>query len=210
MGPCPVSVPETTHATTRRFALALVLSTLLHAVLGLSAGGYQRAHSPASASTALRVDIVAPAPQMPIELGPETAPLAPVLRRVEQRAPYTRSTRQRPKREQAADTPAPAPADTNYYPARQLDVYPALAAGLDLRHSGNGPVSGRVLLLVMIDAHGSVNDVSVVEAQPPALFDEPARAAFLSARFRPAFKDGRPVRSRVMIEVTYGEETALR
>ncbi len=210
MGPCPVSLPEATHATARRFALALVLSTLLHAVLGLSTGGVHRARSPASASTVLRVDIVAPAPQTPTELAPEIRPLDPVARRVEQSAPRTRSTGQDAHRERAADTPAPAHADTTYYPARQLDVYPALAAGLDLRHSGKAPASGRVLLLVAIDTHGGVNDLSVVEAQPAALFDEAARTAFLSARFRPAFKDGRPVRSRLLIEVTYGEETASR
>ena len=210
MGPCPVSLPETTQATARRFALALVLSTLLHAVLGLNAGGFHRVHSPASASTVLRVDIVAPGPPAASELVPEIRPLAPVARRVEHSAHGTRSTRQDAKRERTADTPAPAPADTSYYPARQLDVYPALAAGLDLQHSGKAPVPGRVLLLVMIDTHGNVNDVSVVEAQPAALFDEAARTAFLSARFRPAFKDGRPVRSRLLIEVTYGEETASR
>jgi protein TonB len=98
--------------------------------------------------------------------------------------------------------------DPTYYGTRQLDVFPMLASGLELsaRAAGAKPAgAGRVLLLVLIDAAGFVNEVSVVEAEPQGAFEEYARMAFVSARFKPALKDGRPVKSRLLVEVDFGE-----
>ena len=50
-----------------------------------------------------------------------------------------------------------------------------------------------------------VDDVSVVEAEPPGVFEGDARRAFLGARFNPALKDGRAVKARVLVHVSYGE-----
>ncbi len=102
--------------------------------------------------------------------------------------------------------------DPTYYPAKQLDVYPALSAPLDLSRvasAGAGGVAGRALLLVLIDAVGTVNDVSVVEVEPAGFAEyaqDEAKRAFLSAHFTPAYRHGRAVRSRVLIEVTYGRQ----
>lgn len=98
--------------------------------------------------------------------------------------------------------------DTTYYAARQIDRYPELVTALDLRFPAGIDVAvsaGYVLLLVLIDAQGRVNDASIVEAAPPGVFDEEAMRALLSARFRPAVKDGRAVRSRLVVHVTYGK-----
>jgi len=103
----------------------------------------------------------------------------------------------------------PEAPDLTYYPAKQLDVYPRLSTQLDLHYRGKAAadnVTGRALLLVMIDEIGSVNDVSVVEAEPASYFEDDARRAFLNARFTPAYRNGRAVRSRVLIEVNYGVE----
>jgi protein TonB len=114
------------------------------------------------------------------------------------------------------DTPRPAstgPAEIpnpSYYAARELDVYPALLTALDLHYRDSAwaaDVKGRVLLLVRIDANGIVEDVSVVEAEPAGYFEEQARRALASARFRPALKDGRAVKSRVEVEVNYASDT---
>src|SRR5205085_2100141 len=67
--------------------------------------------------------------------------------------------------------------DATYYPARQLDVYPRLTSTLELRYSAKGGaanITGRTLLLVLIDEGGGVSDVSVVEADPPGYFDDDA------------------------------------
>jgi periplasmic protein TonB len=108
----------------------------------------------------------------------------------------------------AASGPAEIP-DPSYYSARQLDVYPTLVSGLDLRpavDAVSADADAYVLLLVLIDATGVVNEVSVVEARPLGRFDDAARHALQSARFRPAVRQGRAVKSRVLIHVSYGSD----
>jgi len=74
-------------------------------------------------------------------------------------------------------------------------VYPEKGAELG--------VDGKVVLLLLIDETGVVKEVSVVEADPEGIFEESALAAFREARFAPAQKNGRAVKSRVLIRVTY-------
>jgi TonB family protein len=103
---------------------------------------------------------------------------------------------------------APAP-DLTYYPTAQLDVYPALSTALEFRtEAAAAGVTGRALILVLIDNLGVVEDVSVVEAVPAGYFEEDARRAFMAARFTPAFRAGRPVRSRVLVHIDYDAEAA--
>ena len=111
------------------------------------------------------------------------------------------------------DAPAPLPAlelpvplDTTWYTARQLDVYPQPLSMPQPVYpepaSANG-VHGEVTLLVLVDEAGTVREVSVVEAQPEGYFEAAALAAYQDVRFEPARKDGRPVRSRVLIKVAF-------
>lgn len=103
--------------------------------------------------------------------------------------------------------------DPTYYAARQLDVYPALLTALDLRDGSatTASVNGHVLLLVLIDGNGVVENVRIVEAEPAGHFDDHARRAFENARFSPAIRNGRAVKSCVLIELNYGgAETASR
>lgn len=65
-----------------------------------------------------------------------------------------------------------------------------------------------MLLTLLIDEAGSVNEVSVVEAEPAGNLEGAVRRAFASARFSPARKDGRAVKSRVMISVSYNSGEA--
>ena len=186
-----------------RFAAALVLSLAVHAMLGASGGaGSRRQQSGVPPPDALRVEIVAAAPRMAFaEVEPPR----------ETRATPTPPP-QRPRRPNAQSSPpgaaqmpqaaeesgVPAIPDFTWYPARELDVYPVLAQPLELRYPGAGAPSAtaRVLLLVMIEADGAVNEVSVVEVEPRGLFEAEARRAFSQARFKPALRHGRPVRSR--------------
>jgi periplasmic protein TonB len=111
----------------------------------------------------------------------------------------------------AATTDAP---DFTYYAARQLDVYPALSSALDLRYTANASATGivgRALVLLLIDDAGFVDNVAVVEAEPAGSFEEELRRTFSSVRFTPALKDGRAVRSRVLVHVNYGgDDTSPR
>lgn len=111
-----------------------------------------------------------------------------------------------PKQAQGAShaETAPAGAAPGFRSGAELDppprplgdiepVYP-LAAGLQ---------QGTVVLRLMIDTQGEVEDVVVVSATPEGLFEASAIAAFGKARFSPGRYLGLPVRSQITIAVDY-------
>jgi protein TonB len=103
--------------------------------------------------------------------------------------------------------------DPTYYAAKQLDVYPQPLTAIKLDYPDSAAaerIDGRLLLLLLIDEFGVVNEASVVEAQPEGYFEESALSVFRAARFSPAQKQGRPVKSRVLLHVRYlyGESEA--
>ena len=97
--------------------------------------------------------------------------------------------------------------DATYYAARFLDEYPKPLGPIEPRFPEQATISrisgGTVTLLLLIDEDGVLRDVSVVEAQPESIFDEAALAAFRDMRFSPARKNGRAVRSRVLVTVGF-------
>lgn len=105
-----------------------------------------------------------------------------------------------------ADRPAlPQASDPTYYSARDLDVYPRPVAPLALDRIAAGntePV--QVAVAVRIDEQGIVNEVSFpAPATPDRLRDE-LRALLAATRFTPAHKDGRAVKSRVVLDFSFG------
>jgi len=96
--------------------------------------------------------------------------------------------------------------DPTWYPAKQVDVHPAALHPIKPVYPEKGVelgVDGKVVLLLLIDETGLVKEVSVMEADPEGIFEESALAAFRNARFAPAQKNGRAVKSRVLIRVSY-------
>lgn len=96
--------------------------------------------------------------------------------------------------------------DPTWYPAKQVDMHPVALNLIKPGYPEKGVelgVDGKVMLLLLIDETGVVKEVSVVEADPEGIFEESALAAFRSARFAPAQKNGRAVKSRVLIRVSY-------
>jgi protein TonB len=98
-----------------------------------------------------------------------------------------------------------------YVPASELDArpgimvqvmpgYPALAAAKKL--------SGSVVIRVFINERGEVDDVTVVRADPPGVFEDSAMTAFRAARFSPGVKAGEAVKSYVTLEVSYDAPAA--
>ncbi|MEQ1564998.1 MAG: energy transducer TonB [Myxococcota bacterium] len=63
--------------------------------------------------------------------------------------------------------------------------------------------SGRVTLSFVVDVDGSVQDVTVVEAEPPGVFDDAAVAAVESWAFEPGRNEGMPVAVRVRQTLTF-------
>ena len=199
-----------------RLLAALVVSLLLHlsTPLILTGGSSRQASSPPTARSLSARIITEPATPEPPQVEEKLARVEEAPQRVERAAPTERTPRpQSPPvtvtaRPEAAGSLPNAP-DLTYYAARQLDVYPRLLAPLDLRYRGKAAadgVSGRVRLLLLIDETGVVRDASIVEAEPPQYFEEEASQALVGAPFAPAYRNGRAVRSRVLIEVNYGVE----
>jgi periplasmic protein TonB len=124
---------------------------------------------------------------------------------------------QPPSNESSAPDAAPMPVslpavelpflrDTTWYPARQLDVFPRPLTPLQPAYPDDADLRGEVTLLVLIDEAGAVHEVTVAESQLPERFQVAAAAAFRNARFEPALKDGRAVRSRVVVKVAFVPE----
>ncbi|MDY7574241.1 energy transducer TonB [Actimicrobium sp. CCI2.3] len=61
--------------------------------------------------------------------------------------------------------------------------------------------NGRVLVEIMIDAHGNIDALHLLAATTG--FAASALAAFEGMHFDPAMLDGRPVPSRLLVELTY-------
>jgi len=151
---------------------------------------------------------------------PEAVPATEAADKVEAMPEVPRKAQEPPRTTAAQPTPAArAPAsspssgleiplirDPTYYPARQLDVYPQPLAPIQPKCPHDAivdRVNGRVQLLLLIDEFGMVNEVSIAESQPPGQFDEAAATAFREAHFSAAQKQGYPVKSRVLLRVSF-------
>jgi protein TonB len=93
--------------------------------------------------------------------------------------------------------------DSRFYSARELDRFPEPLAPLELQ-SGTGR-SGSVRLRIGIDLAGRVVEVDVVDSDPSGALEVYAREQLQVTRFMPGLKDGRPVRSRILLELRYGQ-----
>lgn len=63
--------------------------------------------------------------------------------------------------------------------------------------------TGSVVLRILISETGHVDDVSIVRAEPPGVFDQAAVDAFSRARFSPGMASGTPVKSQIRVEVQF-------
>jgi len=100
----------------------------------------------------------------------------------------------------------PLLADPTWYLARELDVYPRPAVAVRPTYPARAldeGVGGEVTLLLLVDERGEVHEASVVEAEPEGYFEESSLAAYQTTRFEPAQKDGRSVRSRILLRVRF-------
>ncbi|MGH8660860.1 MAG: energy transducer TonB [Burkholderiales bacterium] len=97
----------------------------------------------------------------------------------------------------------PQASDPDYYAARDLDDYPRPLAPLPIdRPARDG--AGEVRLEILIDERGVVRDVVFASPAGPGGAGDALRAALATTLFLPARKDGRPVRSRIVLSLTPG------
>ena len=190
----------------RRFALTLAISALLHlyavktVVVEMPS---DRARPAAAASIQVRLEPVSP----PLALEPVTVPAGaqPTRTVAGARQAVPVKNEANPVREEISIALRPPP-DPVYYPAGELDSYPRPVAPLKLGHpAGIAPdgTSGRAQLMLQINEHGTVDRVSIVEAEPRGQFEDELRAALIQTQFLPALKDGRPVKSRILLSISF-------
>ena len=156
---------------------------------------------PRAATPALRPALTIPAapPESPLVAVPASNGVEAVERREASALPK-------------ADLPFPV--DLQWYEARDLDTYPRALSSLDAPYPTSAQtdaVRGTVTLLLSIDETGSVRDASVVSAEPSGYFETAALASVREARFAPAEKDARPVRSKIIVKLRFApQEQASR
>jgi protein TonB len=200
-----------------RFALALAASLALHLALILGVQ-VKAAQQSGNTQSAMEVRIERPAREASgvllsaseptvVQVTNESEAVDPVRDQKETPPPAMPAA---PAVEQANPLlPAlevPLLEDPTWYPAKQVDVHPTALYPIKPVYPEKGVelgVDGKVVLLLLIDEAGVVKEASVVEADPEGVFEESALAAFHNARFAPAQKNGRAVKSRVLIRVSY-------
>ncbi len=179
----------------RRMLIALCASLLVHFLL---AGGWG---SGKGSTTSAVVPLQARLEMIPAGLPPLV--VADVPRVTTAAQPVISTRRASPAAVSAAAVePLPAEAagggpDLRFYLARELDRYPSPLSVLNL-DNGRG-TAGSARLWVSIDQAGQVVDAAVIDAEPPGEFERLARDRVLATRFVPAQRDGRAVKSRVLL-----------
>jgi protein TonB len=204
-----------------QLAVAVIGSFVLHALLlfglpgmSVSMKSANRASAPIQVTLigiARKQAVVPPAPIVPsVPPRPEADPQSTEAR-PQAPAPSTQSAaRQAPVSAQPAVKPAPAVAAASTQPTpsfrsgAELDPPPRPLGDIEPEYPpAAGLQQGTVVLRLMIDTSGDVEDVVVVSATPEGLFEASAIAAFGKAKFSPGRYLGIPVRSQVTIAVDY-------
>lgn len=218
----------------RRFIAMLWLSVALHAaVIGLTRLPPPVA---VTLPPELQVQLAQPAaPARPAATMPESRPVPPrrlpplqtsvqsVLRPAPSPAAVTPSPAPVAEPAQAAPAPSrealgpqlniPQLADSRYYSVKELDVPPSSVKKPDPVYPPQAEeqgVAGRVVVRLHLEADGSISRTEVVSVTPGGVFGELFRKATLDSvrgiRFRPAQRNGQPVRAVVEIPVVFEPE----
>ena len=152
---------------------------VLVAVLGLGVGFAAWSAQPARAVVSHDVPPPPPAPPAP--------PMPP--------APPAPPTSALPAPPAVPAIPPVAPAPPAPPPALPAPAYPKDALA---QH-----ISGKVVLLIDVDAQGNPTNVVVDKSEPAGVFDEASIDAARKWKFQPAVKDGRPVAGRISVPVQF-------
>jgi protein TonB len=150
-------------------------------------------------------------PKLETQVAAEVLPV-PVPEPVHESATAPESVETPHPRAELPHLEIPVAVDLNYYTAREVDEHPKSLLQIvpDYPEEADRQrVSGVVHLKLKIEESGIVSDIEIMDARPPGMFDRSAREAFRDARFTPAKKAGRPVRSLIVIEVQFDYEGRL-
>ena len=212
-------------ARSPRVLVAVAAAIALHGALLIfrldASGG--RAAAPA-ATSAMAVRMLAPTVADSAAIAPASPSAAPTVEASQERVPTPPS--KSPERlaadgprERQGDGSSPrssVPTDPASPSGTALSAAPDYALGSQLE-PGPRPLddidpdypdtvrlrSGSVVLRLLISDTGHVDEVAVVRAEPPGVFDQAAIEAFAKARFAPGIAGGRAVKSQIRIEVEF-------
>lgn len=205
------SVPADQSA---RLAAALAASLVLHVAAftglvhfspGPGGSGSSSSHSVRSTVQARLQPLAEGVPAAEVvETSPETSPETPPV--LADNAPPAPPPEGGPRNETGL-VPLPQP---YYHSALELDQRAMPKAEIMPPYpDAAGDLQGFVVLRLLINEAGKVDETIVVRSEPEGIFDSTARDAFGGALFTPGIKNGIPVKSQMMIEVRYRrEETA--
>ena len=159
--------------------------------------------TPDTVEPALPSPAPVPAPAALPNPAPQAAPVSPASPAL---PAATESVSAAPSPGTLPTVNVPLLVDPTFYTAKQVDVHPRALIQIDpvypLDATRRG-IAGSVTLVLKLDETGAVQDVQVSDASPPGVFDQSALDAFHKARFAPAQKAGRAVKSLVVIKVRY-------
>ncbi len=97
----------------------------------------------------------------------------------------------------------------HYFRGSELDVKPFPLESIEPRPPMKA--AGRVVARILINESGGADSVRIESSDLKSVFDDTVKAAFGSARYSPGIKDGRGVKSQMLVEVTFhGDEPAAR
>lgn len=209
------------RAGATRFAIALALSLGLHYMIGsgvaLRPGAAALPSYPPLVATLAPVVPAIERTQASARALPESDAQAPLRTADEHTAANDGAVRAAPTRRiaerEAGEPPKPAVslaeapgAVERYYSAEELDVYPRLHQPLRIESHGTATGEGaaaRVLARVSLNEAGVVEDVSIAGGDGAPAAAKSVRAALRTAVFLPAQKDGRPVKSRIVMSIEW-------
>lgn len=165
---------------TPRLAAALAASALLHAALAAGLSASRGEGSPLRPARPLQVELRDAAPTRAVAIAGAT--IAPAF------------------------GSGPLAAAPRYYSLRELDVRPGIMTRVRPAYpeaAARRFLSGKVRLRLYISESGVVERMQTLHADSPLYFEEPAHQAFRDARYSPGIKDGKPVKVRMTVELSF-------
>lgn len=190
--------------------LAMLLSLAAHLALLTTLGAVPRRYEGAMRLTLNARLAPPPRTAYPEHPFPDSGPTPALPARAEPPAPGDAAASAQKTAEPSADAGAPLVLPEQYFRSRDLDVPAAPAGKIPLvfpQGAFHQRLHGTVRVRVFIGADGSVESLELVSVTPPGYhFEQAALEAMRLMRYRPAIKDGQPVRSQKVIEVSFDPE----
>ncbi len=193
-----------------RFVCALCGSFAMHAWVAADMRGAHRIVAPGVPDSPMEVRLVRatsgseaarprllPSIRVPGELAVTNTPESPETARKASEEKKEESPRRRVPRE--PPTFLPRVADSTYYTAEQIDVYPSLLA--PLAFDAVPALLGEIVVRLRLDEVGKLTHLAVLQSDSGGAAEEALRAVFSAAKFSAARRNGFPVKSEIVVRV---------